>query len=172
MSLVDGVDPKNMILNEIATGVVLSIPDYPYSHLTRKEVVGIPVYGQEQVMEHIHPCEMMECEVPAEEGGRRKCLGTAGDYVLIMTATGKTVRDAQRTVYRHLKTVNVPNSPMWRTDIGDRLKRELPLLQTHGYAKGMSYQPTPASSTASPTRPSTPSKDVSMSIGAMQIIYV
>src|SRR3974390_6907 len=121
MSLVDGVDLKNMILNEIATGVVLSIPDYTYSHLTRKEVVGIPVYGQEQVMEHIHPCEMMECEVPAEEGGRRKCLGTAGDYVLVMTATGRTVRDAQRTVYRHLKTVNVPNSPTWRTDIGDRL---------------------------------------------------
>src|SRR3974377_1881958 len=162
MSLVDGVDPKNMILNEIATGVVLSIPDYPYSHLTRKEVVGIPVYGQEQVMEHIHPCEMMECEVPAEEGGRRKCLGTAGDYVLVMTATGQTVRETQRTVYRHLKIVNVTNTPLGRTHRGDPPRKELPVLQKHGYATGMSYQPIPASSTASPTRPSTPSKDVSM----------
>src|SRR5215831_18237086 len=35
-NLVDGTDSKNLTLNEIAIGVVLSIPDYPYSHLTRK----------------------------------------------------------------------------------------------------------------------------------------
>jgi phosphoribosylamine--glycine ligase len=173
MALTDGTDTGRPVMDTTALGVVLSVPDYPYSHLTRKEVVGIPVYGiTPETMEHVHPCEMMECEAPQEDGRRGKCLGTAGDYVLVMTAVGATVRHAQREVYRRLNSLTVPNSPMWRTDIGDRLKKELPLLQKHGYAKGMSYQQTPASSTASPTKPSTPSKPASMNIGQMQIIYV
>jgi hypothetical protein len=28
---------------------------------------------------------------------------------------------------------------MWRTDIGDRLARELPKLQDHGFAAGMVF---------------------------------
>ena len=173
MSLVDGTDAKNLNTQDTAIGVVLSVPDYPYSHLTRKEVTGIPVYGiTAETMEHLHPCEMMQCEVPQEGGGRGACLGTAGDYVLVMTASGSCVREASRQVYHRLNSLTVPNSPMWRTDIGDRLRKELPLLQKHGYAKGMSYQQIPASSTASPTKPSTPSKPASMNIGQMQIIYV
>jgi phosphoribosylamine--glycine ligase len=170
-ALQDGIDAKNLTLDTIATGVVLSVPDYPYSHLTQKEVVGIPVYGiSSETMEHLHPCEMMECEAPQEKGGRGKCLATAGDYVLIMSATGETVQQSTKQVYRRLNSLTVPNSPMWRTDIGDRLKKELPLLQKHKYAMAMSYQPT--SSTALPTKPSTSSKPASMTIGSMQIIYV
>ena len=171
MSLVDGSDSKHLTYDTTAIGVVLSVPDYPYSHLTRKEVVGIPVYGlTPEIMEHMHPCEMMECEAPQEGGGHGKCLGTAGDYVLVMTASGQTVKECQKHVYRRLKGLNVPNSPMWRVDIGDRLKKELPLLQTHGYAKTLSYQQ--ASSTASQIKPSTSLPNASLSIGSMQIIYV
>ena len=173
MNLVDGIDGHKAIKDTIAIGVVLSIPDYPYSHLTRKEVVGIPVYGlTPETRDHVHPCEMMECLAPAEGGGHAKHLGTAGDYVLVMSATGATVKEAQKNVYRHLNSIHVPNSPMWRVDIGDRLRKELPLLQKHGLARGMSYQSIPASSIESPTRPSTSSKKPSMNIGSMQIIYV
>jgi len=170
MDLVDGKDSLNPIYEDIAIGVVLSVPDYPYSHLTRKEVIGIPIYHAEEVMDHLHACEMMQCQAPGPEGGHVKMLGTAGDYVLTMTASGASVKEAQKQVYAHLKTLVVPNSPSWRTDIGDRLRKELPQLQRWGYAKGMSYQP--ASSTVSPTKPSTPSKPASMNIGQMQIIYV
>jgi phosphoribosylamine--glycine ligase len=171
MALTDGTDAKNLTLDTIATGVVLSVPDYPYSHLTQKEVIGIPIYGiTPETMEHLHPCEMMQCEAPLEEGKRGQCLGTAGDYVLVMSATGKTVRESTKTVYRRLAELIVPNSPMWRTDIGDRLKKELPLLQQHKYAKAMLYQP--ASSTPSQTEPSTSSKNVSMRVGNLEIIYV
>jgi phosphoribosylamine--glycine ligase len=172
-NLTDGTDAGNLVYNTIAAGVVLSVPDYPYSHLTRKEVVGIPIYGiTPETMEYIHCCEMMECEAPQETGGRGKCLGTAGDYVLVMASSGATVREAQKDVYRRLNGLTVPNSPMWRTDIGDRLRKELPLLQKHGLAKGMSYQQTPVNLTASPTKPSTPSKPASMKIGQTLIIYV
>jgi phosphoribosylamine--glycine ligase len=169
--LIDGTASLKVDYDTISIGVVLSVPDYPYSHLTRKEVVGIPVYGAEKVpVEHLHPCEMMACEAPQENGKHATCLGTAGDYVLVMTELGASVKEAQRSVYRHLQSLTVPNSPMWRTDIGDRLRKELPLLQKHGLAKGMSYQPT--SSTELQIRRSTPSKNVSMQIGQMQIIYV
>ena len=170
LDLIDGKDSLGIDYENIALGAVLSIPDYPYSHLTRKEVVGIPIYGADEVTEHLHPCEMMLCEAPLPNGGRGKMLGTAGDYVLVMSATGPSVKDAQKQVYKHLRTLNVPNSPMWRVDIGDRLRKELPQLQKWGYATGMSYQP--ASSTKSPTERSTSSPNASMQIGSTLIIYV
>jgi phosphoribosylamine--glycine ligase len=173
--MIDLIDGKDNLKagDHSAIGVVLSVPDYPYSHLTRKEVVGIPVYGADRVSpDHLHPCEMMMSEAPAEGGGRRMHLATAGDYVLVMTAHGKTVREAQRSVYKALGSLTVPNSPMWRVDIGDRLKQELPLLQKHGLAKGMSYQSPPTNSTGSRTKPSTSLPNASLKIGEMQIIYV
>lgn len=143
MDLANGKDAKNFSQNSIAIGVVLSVPDYPYSHLTRKEVVGIPIYGTTpSLWEHIHPCQMMMEDRPCEVAGGVKTLPmpcTAGDYVLVMTATGETITQARQSVYRRLKRLKVPNSPMWRTDIGVRLSKQLPELQKHGYAKGMEF---------------------------------
>lgn len=144
LELAEGTDSRRIIYDRVAVGVVMSIPDYPYSHLTRKEVVGVPIYGiRPKLKHHIHPCSMMLGDkIPCEENGTivyRPMLVTAGDYVLIMSATGETVKETALTVYRRLKTLTVPNSPMYRTDIGKRLAKELPKLQTHGYAMGMRY---------------------------------
>jgi len=67
--------------------------------------------------------------------------GTAGDYVLVVSHTGDTVQAAKRSVYRLLTRINIPNSPFWRVDIGDRLRKQLPLLQANGYATGMDFAP-------------------------------
>jgi phosphoribosylamine--glycine ligase len=66
---------------------------------------------------------------------------TAGDYVLVMTGTGFTVQDARGKVYRRLERIRkrMPGSPMYRTDIGMRLSRQLPELQKLGYAKGLLF---------------------------------
>src|SRR5262249_20497037 len=143
--LTDGIDAESARMDEIAIGVVLSIPDYPYSHLTRKEVTGIPVYGVDEDLEpHVHPCEMLLTEAPDQDTLKpAKMLGTAGDYVLVMSATGQTVRAARDTAYRRLKKLIIPNSPMYRTDIGDRLAKQLPKLQAHGYATGMEFREAP-----------------------------
>ena len=143
LDLSEGKDARNFLLDTIATGVVLSIPDYPYSHLTRKEVVGIPVYGMtEQNKQFIHPCEMMQGEAPMEVNGKivtQPCMVTAGDYVLVTTGTGKTVSQAKCGAYKVMEQLELPNSPMYRTDIGNRLKKQLPDLQKMGYAAGMTY---------------------------------
>ena len=142
--LLEGVDAKNFQMDTIAVGCVLSIPDYPYSHITQREVTGIPIYGLDNasVLENIHPCQMMMGEAPVEVDGKiqsKPCMVTAGDYCLVATGTGQTVTEAKRGAYRTLKALSVPNSPMYRTDIGNRLKKQLPLLQAMGYATGMEY---------------------------------
>jgi phosphoribosylamine--glycine ligase len=144
IDLANGVDSRNVIFNKVAVGVVLSIPDYPYSHLTRKEVVGIPIYGLTQALwRHWHPGEIQMGEnVPNVEGGHHVKVPmpvTAGDYVGVMTAVSDTVKDSALTVYRRLEKLVIPNSPMWRTDIGKKLARQLPSIQKQGYATGMVY---------------------------------
>ena len=145
--LSQGQDSRAILLDTIALGVVLSVPDYPYSHLTRKEVVGSPIYGLTPSLEpHVHYCEMMQGEAPVERAGRivsEKVPVTAGDYVLVMTGTGATVYEAKQRAYRRLKRLTVPNSPMWRTDIGDRLAKQLPIIQAQGYATGMAFSTSP-----------------------------
>jgi phosphoribosylamine--glycine ligase len=144
VDLARGVDARNLVFDRVSVGVVMSIPDYPYSHLTRKEVIGVPIYGIKPALwEHIHPCEMMLGDgVPCRINGKivnTPMPVTAGDYVLVMTAVADTVRDAALTAYRRLDSLVVPNSPMYRTDIGKRLIKQLPKLQELGYATGMQY---------------------------------
>ena len=142
-NLAEGKDARNILLDTIAIGVVLSVPDYPYSRLTGKDVAGIPIYGiTPSLWQHVHTCEMMMAECPAEVADALVTMpvpATAGDYVLVMSATGQTVLEAKRRAYRRLARLTVPNSPMYRTDIGDRLRTQLPKIQTHGYAKGMLF---------------------------------
>ena len=127
------------------------MPDYPYSHITRKEVTGIPLFGVTPgLMKHLHPCEMMVGEASCligEELIRMPVPMTAGDYVLCMTALGETVQDARQKVYRRLERVRsrMPGSPMYRTDIGLRLAKQLPKLQSMGYAKNMQFSAPPTS---------------------------
>lgn len=143
LNLAEGKDAKNWDMETIALGVVMSIPDYPYSHLTRKEVNGVPLYGvTDSILPSLHLCEMQKGEAPHQENGKivtRPCFVTAGDYVLVASGTGETITEAKKKAYRHLKVLSLPNSPMYRTDIGNRLKKQLPLLQSMGYATGMTF---------------------------------
>jgi phosphoribosylamine---glycine ligase len=119
-------------LNRIACGVVLAIPDFPYSHATRKEVIGLPLYGlDEKIADSWHPCEMMK--------GEETEMCSAGDYIGVATGAGDTVREAARGAYRVLDKLSMPASPFWRIDIGTRLRKQLPQLQEHGFAEGMEY---------------------------------
>ena len=142
--LLEGLDGSDITYDTICTGVVLSIPDYPYSHLTRKEVVGIPIYGMEQPLDkHLHPCEVMAGSAPHNVDGKivdKKCLVTAGDYVMVVTGLGDTVKESSKAAYKRINNIVIPNSPGYRTDIGNRLKKQLPILQKFGYAEGMKYE--------------------------------
>jgi phosphoribosylamine--glycine ligase len=66
---------------------------------------------------------------------------TAGDYVLTVSGTGGTVSEAKEACYKTIKNkIDIPNSISYRTDIGERLEDQIPLLQKHGFAKGLKYE--------------------------------
>lgn len=142
MDLAEGRDPKCWIYDTIAIGAAVLIPDYPYSRYTLKDVEGVPIYGIEDMMDHIHPCGVMMGTAPKEVDGKvvdAQMPVTASDYVMIVTATGKTVSGARRSLYSRLKKVEIPASAFHRIDLGERLQEQLPLLQKHGFAKGIAY---------------------------------
>jgi phosphoribosylamine--glycine ligase len=111
----------------VTTGVVLAHGDFPHSHLTRKEVIGIPVFGFDDSNAHFHPCEMMK-----DRSGQ---WVTAGDYVCVVTGHGQTVTESKTFAYQNLKSLTLPNSPMYRKDIGEKVESFLPKLHKHGLAK-------------------------------------
>jgi phosphoribosylamine--glycine ligase len=142
-----GSQPKQQPVLRLSTpcvGVVIALPDFPYSHVTRKEVTGVPVYlpQRDSFMDRIHPCEIMAGEAPTDINGKvvtAPCWLTSGDYVLVVTGTGDSIRQARESTYRAVDQIKIPASPFWRKDIGQRLAKCLPEIQRHGYATGLQY---------------------------------
>lgn len=130
-------------MDEIVVGVVLALPDFPYSHATRKEVIGIPIYGLDnKIMPHFHPAQVMASEAPQQTAAgivNGPCWASAGDYVAIITGTGGSVQEARRRAYGAIKRVEMPASPFYRIDIGQRLKSAIPVLNKHGFAVDMRF---------------------------------
>lgn len=128
---------------KIAVGCVMAIPDFPYSHATKKEVTGLPLYGLEDVdMANVQLCQCMLGEAPHDIDGKvvnGPSIVSAGDYILVATGIADTVHDARTKVYNTLGKISMPGSPFYRDDIGERLRDELPKLQALGYAKDMVY---------------------------------
>ena len=143
--LLDGKDSLR-VSSSIACGVVISIPDYPYSRLTKKECSGYPLFGitEQDLIKNVHASEVQWGKAPEMNGDKIKMnvpmYVTAGDYVCTVSGTGDTVFDAAASAYRNIKKhIEIPNSIMYRTDIGYRLEKQLPDLHNAGYCKDIEY---------------------------------
>lgn len=130
---------------QVCTGVVVAMPDFPYSRITRKETTGFPLYGlkeEDWLCGDIHLSECMWDVAPLEEDGKivnKGAVVSAGDYVYTASGSGLTVEKSIERAYKNLEKVDLPNSPIYRTDIGKRLEKQLPELQKHGFASEWSY---------------------------------
>lgn len=145
LDLIDGKDTLK-VSSDIACGVVVSMPDYPYSRLTKKECSGYPMFGvtEKDLVKNVHASEVQWGKAPSMEGDKVKLntpmYVTAGDYVCTVTGTGATVSEARQDAYSTIKKkIDIPNSTQWRTDIGERLEKQLPELHQLGYAKNAKY---------------------------------
>lgn len=123
-----------------AIGVVMTIPEYPYE--STKDVSGVPLYNLDDDNEYrdfLAPCETESGYAPAMEEDRlvltKRLLVSAGDYLCVATGIGGSVREAQAEAYKAARSIEVPDNLMYRTDIGDKLKKAIPALQEHGYAE-------------------------------------
>lgn len=143
VDLFDGKQRQNWIFNKPAVGVVYVVPDFPYSKATKREIVGLPIYGLDDVRSaDVMLCQVMRGEAPHDLDGKvvhGPALVSAGDYILVATGVADTVHDARRKVYSSLDKISMPGSPFYRDDIGERLQDGLAKCQEHGLAAGISY---------------------------------
>ena len=127
---------------QVAAGVVISQPDYPHSKFTKAEIADIPVYGiTNENRKHIAPQAIKMSVMPDMEGEKivdREIWTTTGDYLAVVTGLGKTVKQACERAYETVKQIHIPNM-QYRNDIGEKLEKELPELQKHGYAEEFKY---------------------------------
>lgn len=133
--LLDGKDTLK-VSNDVAIGVVMAQPDYPYDNAPPEKVNGIPIRGAEAVMPDLHLVEAMLGKGPVMHDGEvidGPTYQTAGTYVCVATGLGKTVEKARSKVYATVDAVHFPNK-MHRTDVGCKVIKALPGLHKHGYA--------------------------------------
>lgn len=134
------------VSDSVACGVVISMPDYPYSKVTKKENSGYPLYNlkEEDCVKNVHLSDVMWGNAPCMVDGKVKdqdCYVTSGEYVVTVSGTGETVKDAKKATYDRIKKkIEIPNSIMYRTDIGHRLEKQLPELHKMGYALTIDYE--------------------------------
>ena len=140
LDLIDGKDTLR-VSDKVACGVVISMPPYPFDKGTPKsESAGYPMFDltMDDVTRNVHLAEVMCGKAPAMVKGEVKLnqeqFVTAGNYVCIVTGTGKTVEDAREHCYDTVKKkIHIPNSIGYRIDIGCRLEEQLPLLRKMGF---------------------------------------
>lgn len=140
--LIEGRDTLEA-LPEIALGVVLTHGDYPICKAPEAESAGFPLRGISEEFEHqLYFQAVMQGKAPVRVGSRTwdaRTLVTAGTYVMVVVGTGQTVRSAKAHAYDAAWQVNWPSNRMFRTDIGDRLEKQLMTLQELGYCRDMIY---------------------------------
>jgi phosphoribosylamine--glycine ligase len=138
LDLIKGKDTLKVKDNKVCIGVVLSNGSYPKKADDYYEEQDYPIKLDKVNMNDIHPSEVKIGKTLKISDGKIKEVDgwvTAGNYILTATACGDTVSEAKEKVYKILKNIEVGNSPQYRTDIGDRLNKQLPTIQKFGYAK-------------------------------------
>jgi phosphoribosylamine---glycine ligase len=130
------------VSGETVVGLVMAHGDFPKEKDKPEEWSGFPIDVQNGMDGHVHWQQVAQGDVPAViEGKLKKTKGivTAGQYVAVVTGKGETVIEAAAEAYAAADAVRWPSNEMYRTDIGDRLREDLPALQLHGFAEGMRF---------------------------------
>lgn len=144
--MLDMINGKNtlQVRTDVAIGVVVAIPDFPYVKAPVESVEGTPIYGiNPDNINNIHFCEIMAGTAPIVEGGvirQEELFVSAGVNLLTVVGTGPTVKKAADRAYKIIGDLEIPNSPLYRTDIGKRLEKQIPELQALGFAENWSYE--------------------------------
>lgn len=117
--------------------VVISIPPYPAKTIPRGDVEGIPIRGiTEKNWSNIHLCSAMAGkDVEGSPPKENPMFVTTGEYVLIVSASGATIRAATKKMYSVVDEIHLNNKQV-RCDIGEKFGATLGDLHKHGFATG------------------------------------
>jgi len=120
------------VSTDVCIGLIVAQPNFPFTKNVNKDSEGIPLLGiNEKNIDHIHFCQVRK--------GKKTEYETAGEYVMIVADTGKTVSEAAKNVYKHAKYIGLPNKIV-RDDVGRKLEESLPMLHKNGIALEMKYE--------------------------------
>ena len=137
--LLDGHDTLK-VSYDVAIGEVVAIPPFPRDDCDEAECMDLPIQIPER-WDRIHPVCMQIHEGPSMKDGKvveTDIFATTGNYVLVATGMGPTVKQAKKSVDALIKKVNVSNM-MVRNDIGNDLETCLPELHKFGFATSMEF---------------------------------
>lgn len=131
LDLIDGKDTLKPSM-DACVGLVMAQPEFPYTKHQNKEAEGIPLLGiNKENLPHLH--------FVAVRKGKKTEYETAGEYVMVVADTGKTVRKAAINAYTIADYIGLPNKIV-RDDVGEKLEKQLPKLHKHGIAKEIIYE--------------------------------
>lgn len=139
--LLDGKDTLR-VSRDVAVGVVLAQPNYPYNKSPPELVEGNPIAGLDEVWDDVHLASVMIGKGAVMDGDKvvdRPTHQTTGEYVMCATGLGSTVQKAMKRVYKTVDGVHFPNK-IYRNDIGLKLEKTLPALHRFGYALDMEFE--------------------------------
>ena len=127
--LASGQTPTIRTKKGYQVGVVIAVPPFPFEDATafRKYSEGAVVIFKKPATEGIYPGDIKLVD------GDWVLAGQSG-YALVATGSGPTMDEAAREAYGRVKNVIIPNM-FYRTDIGERWRRDGDLLRTWGYLR-------------------------------------
>lgn len=141
--LLDGKDTLD-VSTKIAVGIVMAHGDFPHETTGPEPWSDFPIYGiDEKNFPHLHFQQVKEGKGFLWMGDKLlkpSMTLTAGVYVMVVSGSGRTVKSAQAAAYKTAWDIKWPSNIVFRTDIGERLASQLPVLQKHGFAEGLSYE--------------------------------
>jgi phosphoribosylamine--glycine ligase len=138
--LIDGKDTLE-VRKDVALGLVMAHGDFPHEHEPCEKWADFPIYGLGS-QEHIQLQQVKFGQGYLWQDDKLlkpKMTLTAGCYVMVVTGSGKTVSEAQQAAYEVAWSIKWPSNIVFRTDIGNRLRKQLPKLHKFGYAEGLDY---------------------------------
>ncbi len=108
-------------------GVVIAVPPFPFEDASafKKYSEGAVVIFKKPVSDGVYPGDIKLVD------GDWVLAGQTG-YALVVTGSGLTMMEAAKEAYGRVKNIIIPNM-FYRTDIGERWRRDGDLLRTWGY---------------------------------------
>jgi len=139
--MLDALNGKDTlrVSQDVAIGVVMGQPLFPYNRSLPEQVEGNPIDGLDDVWDDVHPISVMKGTGPIMRDGKvvdGPTFQTTGEMVAVCTGLGKNIAAARKKVYRAVDQVRFPNR-IYRTDIGEKVAEGLGRLHSHGYALDM-----------------------------------
>lgn len=126
---------------DVAVGILLGIPPFPHP-AEIEECEGLPIYGvTKQNQKYLYPMEVMIQTMPDMQGDKiveNEVWTTAGEYVAVVTGTGKNIEQASERAYKTVSELHVSDM-IYRNDIGKKLEETLPKIQKMGYAESFQF---------------------------------